>query len=215
MRTAVPDGYTCPNCGAPVTTEICEFCGAPTAVASKNADMKYPAIECIEADMDSKLVFQGFYMGIIFLVFGIGLPAIFIRSADVSSSAGGMLSSVFVAIVFGILGMLMLVTSIKHAYKYILTNLFGKRIRGYVWGYMDNKRNDGILHGEIGDRSYGQIMKILVSTEDGPIFLLYELLHDEQPYGIRQTVELKQFGNLYLLLGLTEKGRRLRSSSLG
>ena len=211
MRTAVPDGYTCPNCGAPVTTEICDFCGAPTAVASKNADMRYPAIECVEADMDSKLVSQGFYMGIIFFVFGIGIPVIFITLADFGSSTGGMFLSVFIAIVFGITGTLMLVTSIKHAYKYILTNLFGKRIRGYVWGYMDNKRNDGILHGGIGDRSYGQIMKILVNTEDGPIFLLYELLHDEQPYGIRQTVELKQFENMYLLLGLTEKGRRFRN----
>ena len=76
MRTAISDGYTCPNCGAPVTTEICEFCGASTAVASKNADMKYPAIDCDEVDDDGKSENQMLFMGV-------GIPCILHRNTNI------------------------------------------------------------------------------------------------------------------------------------
>ncbi len=201
MKKVVPDGYTCPNCGAPVTTEICEFCGASTAIASKNADMKYPVIDCKEADIDGKGAWQAFYMGFIMLAFSIGMSTLFLKT----TSGEGTLLVLFVSAIFSIIGVLMTIMSIKHTYKHIPVKIFGKRIYGTVWGYIDNKRSDGIIHGDLSDRSGGQIVKILVK-EDGkdPFFLLYELMHDEQPYGINQKVSLRVYKGMYILEGIAD-----------
>ena len=202
----MPDGYTCPNCGAPVTTEICEFCGASTAVASKNADMKYPAIDCDEVDDEGKSENQMLFMGVVFLVSCIGIPTFFIRiTGEVDPKDMNAWPMMLFCLVFGTIGFLMTIAGLRHKCKHMAVSLFGKPVHGYVWGYMDNKRLDGIIHGGIEDRYGGQILKILTNTNTGPVFLLYELHHDEQPYGIKRMVTLKKLGRMYLLTGLSEK----------
>ena len=42
----------CPNCGAPITTEICPYCHNKTGLDTKNADMEYPVIDCKEATIN-------------------------------------------------------------------------------------------------------------------------------------------------------------------
>ena len=211
MRAAIPDGYTCPNCGAPVTTEICEFCGSPTAVASKNADMKYPAIECAEVDDDGRSADQLVFMGGTFIGFAIATPIFFYKLTGSVLGDGGNGFMLFVCILFGIIGLIMTIAGLKHTCKHMLVSVFGKEIHGYVWGYMDNERHDGVIHGGIEDRTGGQIMKILTNTDNGPVFLLYELHHDEQPYGIKQTVTLKKLGQKYLLTGLSKKNAEIQA----
>ena len=41
----------CKNCGAPVTSEICPFCGSMTGLDTLTADMEYPVLECKEANI--------------------------------------------------------------------------------------------------------------------------------------------------------------------
>ena len=41
----------CPNCGAPITTEVCPYCNIMTGLDTKYADMEYPVIECKEASI--------------------------------------------------------------------------------------------------------------------------------------------------------------------
>ena len=190
MRTKIEDGYTCPNCGAPVTTEICQFCGAPTAIRSKDSDMIYPVIECDEVDVNWHEFGQVFAMGLGFIGFIIFALFIF----------GNTSSLVLHFVVFGLIGTFFLGFIVKSLWKYLTVKLFGTKIEGTVWGYMDNDRQSRVLSGQPGDRSNGQIIKILIDTNEGKRFLLYELRNNEQPYGINKPIYLKKYKNMYCVL---------------
>lgn len=43
---------TCPNCGAPITTEICPYCNSATGIDTASANMDYPLLECKPATID-------------------------------------------------------------------------------------------------------------------------------------------------------------------
>ena len=189
MRQMIKDGQVCPNCGAPVTTEICQFCGASTAIRSKDSDMIYPVIECEEVDVNWQEFCQILVLGLTFIGFIIFALFMFNRS----------LSTILHFIIFGSIGALFLGFVIKSIYKYMAVVLFGSKITGVVWGYMDNNRQSRVLHGQPGNRIGGQIVKILVNTTKGKRFLLYELRNDEQPYGVNQIINLKKYKNMYII----------------
>ena len=58
----------CKNCGAPVTSEICPYCGSMTGLNTAKADMEYPVLECKEVNIG---FWNVIFPGIFFVMFGL------------------------------------------------------------------------------------------------------------------------------------------------
>lgn len=174
----------CVNCGAPIKSEICPYCGAVTGLDSHKVDMEYPAIECKEAHIG----FFNFVFPLIFaLVFGgvgLTLPITFILE--------GFTEGMFVAIPFFIVGVTAWCFVLTPLLRYLKVKFFGKEIEATVYGYM----NDNVLI----NGSPAQIVKLLVQTNDGPKFILYQLGDIKQPYGIKTTLKLKVYKDIFLIV---------------
>lgn len=52
----------CPNCGTPLTSDICSYCGDVKGIETKDAAMEYPVIECKKASIN----FMNFYFPLMF-----------------------------------------------------------------------------------------------------------------------------------------------------
>ena len=70
----------CPNCGAPITTEICPYCNVVTGLYTQNADMEYPVIECKEANMGFWNVIFPMIFAVSFGFAGLIMPILFFFS---------------------------------------------------------------------------------------------------------------------------------------
>ena len=82
----------CKNCGAPVNTEICEYCGSPTGIETKNAVMDYPIMNCKSASVTYAMKFT-FFMGLIF--FASGLFITYLWYTGNPEYTGGLLGCIF------------------------------------------------------------------------------------------------------------------------
>ena len=176
----------CPNCGAPLTTEICPYCHNATGLDTAKADMEYPVIECKEASIN----FWNFWFPMIFAVafgfFGFIFPLIFVL-ADPSSALMIML---FCSI-FGIIGVVAFVIAIKQVIRSNKVKQKGKEIEATVYGYMDDNI---LLNG-----SPAQIVKLLVITKEGPRFILYQLGDIKHPYKINSKIKLLVYKNIFIV----------------
>ena len=76
--------------------------------------------------------------------------------------------------------------------RFLKVKFFGKEIEATVYGYM----NDNVLI----NGSPAQIVKLLVQTNDGPKFILYQLGDIKQPYGIKTTLKLKVYKDIFLIV---------------
>lgn len=178
----------CSNCGAPLTTEICPYCYVATGLDTEYADMEYPVIECKEAVINFWNV--GFPM-IFAFAFGFGafmfsFPVFLIGSDD-------SMNYLFlgVGIFIGLLGILAFVIAMIPTSRYIFIELRGKKIDATVYGYM----NDNLLINGMP----AQIVKLLVSTNDGLKFILYQLGDVKQPFKINSKIELKVYKDIFLI----------------
>lgn len=173
----------CPSCGAPVTTEVCPYCHSATGLNTWMADMEYPVIKCKEANV-------GFWT--------IGFPMIFVLAFGLTGFLGMILSSVldlkmflFFSI-FEIIGIVALVIVITHIIRYLKIKNKGKEIEATVYGYMD----DNILI----NNNPSQIVKLLVNTNDGPKFILYQLGDIKQPYKVNSKIKLKVYKDIFFIV---------------
>ena len=76
-KTCKTLGLNCPNCGAPITTEICPYCNVFTGIDTKYADMEYPVIECKEANIGFWSVVFPMIFAVSFGFEGLVMPFIF------------------------------------------------------------------------------------------------------------------------------------------
>lgn len=173
----------CPSCGAPVTTEVCPYCHSATGLNTWMADMEYPVIKCKEANV-------GFWT--------IGFPMIFVAAFGLTGFLGMILSPVldlrmflFFSI-FEIIGIVALVIVITNIIRYLKIKNKGKEIEATVYGYMD----DNILI----NNNPSQIVKLLVNTNDGPKFILYQLGDIKQPYKVNSKIKLKVYKNIFFIV---------------
>lgn len=171
----------CPNCGAPVTTEICQYCHAITGLDTNSANMEYPVIDCKEANLGFWSV--GFPM--IFAIF-FGMPGIVIPIA-----IGDIRSALFASL-FAITGITAFIIALNTFIRYLKVNNKGKEIEATVYGYMDDKV---LLNGRPA-----QIVKLLVDTNDGLKFILYQLGNIDQPYKVNSKIKLKVYKNYFLIV---------------
>ena len=177
----------CSNCGAPITTEICPYCGTATNVTSSQANMEFPVIECKEAHLNFWNTVFPLIFAIMFGSFGLIFPLAFtIKSAFDEEMK---LSIWTFCSMFAIIGIIAFIIVLKNVIQYLTIASKGDEIEGTVYGYM----NDNVfLNG-----APAQIVKIRIETDEGSRFILYQTGDTKQPYAINSKIKLKKHKNLF------------------
>ena len=186
---------TCKNCGAPITSEICQYCGCRTGLSSDEANADYPIIECKEATI-------GFWTTVFPLVFaitfgGIGcvLPIIMINFPDffAEGMSGDDLKIItFFCIPFGVIGLIATVIAIRPIIRYFVLKNRGKQIKATVCGYI----NDNVLL----NGHPAQVVKLIADTTAGKRYLMYQLGRADHPYGINTELDLLVYKDYFLII---------------
>lgn len=174
----------CSNCGAPIKTEICHYCGTVTGLDSAKVDMEYPAIECKEAHM-------GFFNVVFPLIFAFmfGLIGVIIPITYMKDEFWGDMLFILPFLIVSVVAWCLALTPI---FRFIKVKLFGKEIEATVYGYMnDNLYINGVP---------AQTVKLLVQTNDGPKFILYQLGDIRKPYEIKSTLKLRVYKDIFIVV---------------
>ncbi|MCR5507986.1 MAG: zinc ribbon domain-containing protein [Lachnospiraceae bacterium] len=182
----------CPACGAPVTSEICPYCGAMTGLDTASADMEYPVLECKEAHMNFWNITFPLIFAFGFGFFGFAFPVIF----SVAGKGFDTMATV-ICIPFAVIAVVSLVIVLKNLYYALSVKSMGEEMEGTVYGYMD----DTLL---LNDRP-AQICKILLHTSKGPRFILYKLHDTTHPYGINDRINIKVYKNRFAVIKNKER----------
>ena len=144
----------CKNCGAPVTSEICPYCGSLTGLNTAKADMEYPVLECKEVNIGFwNVAFPAIFF-VMFGIIGVVMPLslykisknISINDDNLSSftSIGkpalyGLATHMLIVILpFLIICIVAFVIMIKPIIRLLMVKIHGKKIQGTVYGYMDD-----------------------------------------------------------------------------
>jgi len=123
----------CPSCGAPVTMEICPYCGVVTGLNSAEAEMEYPVLECKEVVPERSDTFFSLLISFIFIVLGIGLLILFLAIWKV-----GLFGVVF-SLLFLIPGICSTAEPLRKIFIYLRVKAFGKKTQATVYGYLDDE----------------------------------------------------------------------------
>lgn len=177
----------CPNCGAPVTTEVCPYCNNMTGLDTKYADMEYPVIECKEASVGFWSVMFPMIFALSFGFAGFVMPILFF------AIGGDFFPKVTILffIPFAAVGIVAFVIAVKPILRYLSLKMHGKDIYATVYGYMDD---NVLLNG-----NPAQIVKLLVQSNDGPKFILYQLGDIKQPFKVNSQIKLKVYKDIFLI----------------
>ncbi len=177
----------CQNCGAPVTTEVCPYCNNMTGLDTKYADMEYPVIECKEASVGFWSVMFPMIFALSFGFAGFVMPILFF------AIGGDFFPKVTILffIPFAAVGIVAFVIAVKPIIRYLSLKMHGKDIYATVYGYMD----DNVL---LNDNP-AQIVKLLVQSNDGPKFILYQLGDIKQPFKVNSQIKLKVYKDIFLI----------------
>lgn len=177
---------TCSNCGAPITTEICPYCNVFTGLDTMNANMEFPVIDCKEANIGFWNVVFPMIFAFAFGGAGITFPIVFLMAdAEMFKMALPMF------ILPLIIGVVAFIIGIKPVIRYLSIKRSGKEIDAIVYGYMDDNI---LLNG-----NPAQIVKLLVDTNDGKKFILYQLGDIKHPYKINGKIKLKVYKDIFLI----------------
>ena len=176
----------CPNCGAPLTTEICPYCQNSTGLDTATANMEYPVIECKEANINFWNTLFPMIFAVSFGFFGFIMPIIFI-----SANIPNPITIILFCSIFAIVGLVSFIISARTIIKNYIVKAKGKEIDATVYGYMD----DNVLLNGIP----AQIVKLLVTAKEGPRFILYQLGDTKRPYKINSKIKLLVYKNIFIV----------------
>lgn len=177
----------CSSCGAPITTEVCPYCNNMTGLDTKYADMEYPVIECKEASVGFWSVMFPMIFALSFGFAGLVMPIIFLLIGGEEFP----LPMILFFIPFAAIGIGAFVIGIKPILRYLSLKKHGKDIYATVYGYMDD---NVLLNG-----NPAQIVKLLVQSNDGPKFILYQLGDIKQPFKVNSQIKLKVYKDIFLI----------------
>ena len=174
----------CPNCGAPITTEICPYCNTPTGLNTATANMEYPVIDCKEARLGFINVVFPMIFAFAFGFFGFLFPLIF-------AGQEGSRMVIIMSIPFAVIGTVSFIIVLVSVIRYLLVKMNGKDITGTVYGYMD----DNLLI----NNNPAQIVKLKVETKEGPRFILYQTGDIKQPYKVNSQVDIRVYKHYFMI----------------
>ena len=175
----------CHNCGAPVTSEICPYCNAATGLDTRFADMEYEVIDCREANMN----FWNVIFPMIF-AFSFGSVGLFIPFVLMIDDAEVLPIILFLGM-FGLIGLVAFIIGITPVIRHLMIKYRGRDIEATVYGYMDDNT---LLNG-----APAQIVKLLVNTDEGPKFILYQLGDTKQPFKINSKINLQVYKDMFYM----------------
>ncbi len=185
----------CRSCGAPVTSEICPYCGCRTGLDTQTANMDYPVLECKEADLNFwtvlfPLIFAVMFGGGGIMVFCSAFDPEIMHGSGEKMGLGSGFMMIF-SLPFLLVGIGAAVIVIKRIYRYILIKNRGKIIDAVVYGYA----NDIVSM----NNTPAQVVKLLVDTPEGKRFVMYQLGKTSRPFGINTTIRLKVYRDCFLI----------------
>lgn len=175
----------CHNCGAPVTSEICPYCNVATGLDTRFADMEYEVIDCREANMN----FWNVIFPMIF-AFSFGSVGLFIPFVLMIDDAEVLPIVLFLGM-FGLIGLVAFIIGITPVIRHLMIKYRGRDIEATVYGYMDDNI---LLNG-----APAQIVKLLVNTDEGPKFILYQLGDTKQPFKINSKINLQVYKDMFYM----------------
>ncbi len=182
-----PPGMTCKNCRAPVSTELCPYCGNVTGLNSAQAYMDCPELECKEANVNFWTVLFPLVFALAFTFAGGALIVVAVRGEiGADSWILWLMSLPFLAVGISSWG-----SVVRPVINWVLITRRGKYIEGIVCGYLD----DDVT---LNDRP-AQIVKILVDTPNGKRYIKYQLGTADRPYGINQTIGLWVYRDRFMI----------------
>ena len=173
----------CPNCGAPLTSEICPYCNGVTGVETSDLVMEYPVIQCKEANLT--FITSTFFIifGAFFILIGVGVPLALMFSMN---EIDIMLPMVIV--IFGSIGLGTIIFGLNRVIRNKKVKTYGKEIDATVYGYMNDQYQ--------GD---AEVVKLLVDTNEGKKFILYQTGENTKPYKINSTIKLLVYKDMFLI----------------
>ena len=179
------EGRKCSNCGAPITTEICPYCHNATGLDTAKANMEYPVIECKEANIHFWNTAFPMIFAVSFGFFGFIIPIVALLEKEEN-----ILPIFLFCSIFGIIGLVAFIISFRSVIRYLRVKTNGKEIEATVYGYM----NDNVYINNMP----AQIVKLLVTTNDGPRFILYQLGDVKRPYEINSKIKLLVYKDIFM-----------------
>ncbi|XME03386.1 hypothetical protein QYZ88_004180 [Lachnospiraceae bacterium C1.1] len=179
---------SCPKCGAPLLSEICQYCGTYVGeVASLDLSSEYETVECKNVGLSFFGTIFPLFFGVAFL--GTSLPFLAFISPD------GNISDFAILIPFILVGLVSIIIFIKSICLSAIVNFRGEKKEGIVYGYMD----DTIAYNNVN----GQKVKLLVNTPSGKKFVIIPLKKTTKPYPVNGEVDLLLYKNCAKLLNKT------------
>ncbi len=174
----------CPRCGAPILSEVCQYCGTYYGeVSTQELASEYPTVECTLA----KFTLFGTLFPLIFAMCPVLMVCKYILEPD------DMTEGVFSIVVVGIIGLVATIFLVRNIWAVLSVFFMGKTMNGIVYGYMD----DTVSY---NDRP-GQKIKILVDTGEGKRFILLPLANTTKPYPVNGPVIVKAYKNKAIIKG--------------
>ena len=180
-------GKNCSNCGAPLVSEICPYCNVETGLDSSNVNMEYPVIECKEANINFWNVVFPLFFSFTFMP-ELLFPIKFFLEEESSDKYSALLFNS----TFGIISIVAFIIGITPVIRSLIINSKGKEIEATVYGYM----NDDFLLND----APAQIVKLLVNTNEGNKFILYQTAGVKRPYKINSKIKLRVYKDMFMIV---------------
>ena len=177
----------CPSCGAPVSSEVCQYCGCRIGDANTvELSAKYETIDCKNASLSFWTILFPLIFGVTFGFIGLVLPRI------IDPSQRGDFPLRLICFPFAVISIVAWAIILYTLYKHILVIRKGKEITGTVYGYKDGTINY--------NHRPGQLCKILVDTREGKKFIFYPILGNDKPYPVNSKLKLKAYQNYFMVV---------------
>ena len=181
--------HNCPNCGAPITTEICPYCDSKTGLEEDISSNDIPTIECKEATADISL---SLFTLIFFFAFGFAgfvMPIIISQGQDGWTTLKPVEYLIFLP--FAAVSIGSLIAFLLPFIRKIQVKLFGKEIEGEVHSYInDSLRINGVP---------AQVLRVLIETDEGPRYIKYELGTTQQPFKVNEKIKLRVYKDMFYI----------------
>ncbi|MBO7363018.1 MAG: hypothetical protein J6U41_06430 [Lachnospiraceae bacterium] len=165
---------SCPNCGAPVPGEVCQYCGTVFQSDLTDHSGNYPEVVCRSA----KITFHEIRFYLSLIAFSLIAVICIITQAD-------YMDAMLFALIFSLPGIVIGIVLIKKLMTGLLLTINGTDGNGEVYGYKD----DSVRYGD----EFCQIAKVLVSGPDGRKILLVPLNKTSRPYPLNSSVKIRTY----------------------